>query len=407
MEMDANTIHQMLYALRDPAGLPFYPWAFFGVGILTFAMHFFAVAIMLGGIFVALRHLNSDNPHARRLAYAMANVSKIAVSAAIVLGVAPLLAVQVYYDPMWYTSNVLSAYWVIAFVLILIAAYTLHYVFYYRNQGNPEHAKALWSIALALGGYLLVGFIMHGLSYQTLSPEKWLSWYAPGGHIDNSGTRIHDFNFLRYGFFILWSIPVTGAYLMAYATYWASRRDQDQDYLRFVFNTGARWVLMGTPLVVVLLLAYLALLPEKLADYRTSLWALLWLVGALLPALVTLRARRHGFKCGYRPVIAAFLAMLLIAIAREMLRYAALIPYYDFMDYKVNLDLFTTSVFGFTFLVLGASTIGYLLTIAWKAGKTEGVYEASPIMHAWARFNIGLVIFWTLGYFGLMAIRSF
>jgi len=374
---------------------------------LTFAMHFFAVTILLGGVLVALRHFNSPNPYARQLAYAMANVSKIAVSAAIVLGVAPLLAVQVYYDPLWYTSNVLSAYWVIAFVFILIVAYSLHYVFYHLNYGGSERLKARWSIAWALIGYLLVGFIMHGLSYQTLSPDQWLTWYAPNVQIDNSGTSLHDYSLLRYSFFILLSIPFIGAYMMAYATYWSSRQDKDPAYLQFVFQEGIRWVMVGVPLVTLLLLGYFFSLPEKWQSFLTSPWALLWLVGTILVGLITLRARKHGFQCGYRPIIAAFIGMLAIAIAREMLRYEAIIPYYDFMDYKVSLDLFTTSVFGFTFLVLGISTIGYLLTVTWKAGKTKGIYQASAIMNAWAQFNIGLLIFWTLGYFALMAINSF
>ena len=405
--MDINSVHNMLYALRDPAGLPFYPWAFFGVGILTWAMHFFAVALVLGGIAVALWGLSQNTPHWQRLAYAMANVSKIAVSAAIVLGVAPLLAVQVYYDPMWYTSNVLSAYWVIGFILILIVAYSAHYVFYFRNKENPQRARAIWSIIVAGAGYVLAGFIMHSLSYQTLSPEQWLNWYAPEGHIDNSGTRLHDFNLWRFGYWLALSAPITGAYMMAYATYWSTRRDQDHAWLDFVYQLGARWVLWGSVIAAALLAAYFATLPEKLSAYRTSVWALLWLAATLLPGVIALRARNRAFRCGYRPVLGAALGMLLVAVGREMVRYYAIIPYYDFMDYKVNLDWFTTGVFGFTFLVLGASTLGYLLTVAWKAGKTEGMYQASDTMHLWGRFNLVLIIFWTLGYFGLMAIRTF
>lgn len=407
MDMNPAAVHDMLYALRDPAGLPFFPWAFWGVGILTFAMHFFAVAVMLGGAGLALFGVRQDNPYWRKLGYAMADVSKIAVSVAIVLGVAPLLAVQVYYDPMWYTSNVLSAYWVITFVLALIVAYSLHYVFYFRNKKRDGTPKSLWSLGGALLGYMLVGFIMHSLGYQTLSPEKWLQWYAPNGVVDNSGTKLHDFNVIRYAFFILLSVPVIGTYLMAYATYWSTRKDQDAAYLEFAFTLGRKLAMVGAAITTTLAIVYLATLPEKLHAFQTSIWAALWVIGALLPALVAWRAGKAGYRCGYRPFIVAFVGMLLIAIAREMLRYYAVIPYYNFMDYKVNLDWFTTDVFLFTFLVIGFSTLGYLLTVVWKAGKTEGVYEASPIMHVWARFNIGLMIFWTAVYFLLMTIRSF
>ena len=123
----------MLYALRDPAGVPSHPLVFLVLGVLTWALHIAAVQVMLGASALTLYGAFSRNPYWRRLAAAMLSTAKIAVSVAIVLGVAPLLFVQVIYDPFWYTSNVLSARWVIGFIVILIVAYLAMYMFYYRN----------------------------------------------------------------------------------------------------------------------------------------------------------------------------------------------------------------------------------------------------------------------------------
>jgi hypothetical protein len=39
---------EMLYALRDPAGVPSHPLVFLLLGVLTFALHIAAVQVMLG-----------------------------------------------------------------------------------------------------------------------------------------------------------------------------------------------------------------------------------------------------------------------------------------------------------------------------------------------------------------------
>ena len=108
----------------------------------TFALHIAAVQVMLGAGALTRRGAFSAITYWRRLAAAMLTTSKIAVSVAIVLGVAPLLFVQVVYDPFWYTSNVLSAWWVIGFIMLLIAGYIAMYVFYWKNhdivaEGGP------------------------------------------------------------------------------------------------------------------------------------------------------------------------------------------------------------------------------------------------------------------------------
>lgn len=165
---------EMLLALRDPAGVPSHPLVFLLLGVLTFALHVAAVQVMLGAGALVLRGAFSTDAHWRRLAATMLNTAKIAVSVAIVIGVAPLLFVQVVYDPFWYTSNVLSARWVIGFIVILIAGYLAMYGFYWRNPDLvARKGRSGWLMLLSLLLLLVVGFIMHVLSYQMLWPEQW------------------------------------------------------------------------------------------------------------------------------------------------------------------------------------------------------------------------------------------
>ena len=146
---------EMLYALRDQAGVPSHPLVFLVLGVLTFALHMAAVQVMLGASALTLRGAFSPSLHWRRLAQAMLVTAKIAVSVAIVIGVAPLLFVQVVYDPFWYTSNVLSAWWVIGFIGLLILGYIAMYIFYWKNHdivadGGKGGVWMVLSLALLL-----------------------------------------------------------------------------------------------------------------------------------------------------------------------------------------------------------------------------------------------------------------
>ena len=88
----------MLMALTDPAGAPAHPLIFLVLGVVTFALHLTAVNVMLGTLGLAAWGAFSKNPYWQRLAGALGTTAKVAVSVAIVLGVAPLLFVHLERD---------------------------------------------------------------------------------------------------------------------------------------------------------------------------------------------------------------------------------------------------------------------------------------------------------------------
>ncbi|MEF3193739.1 MAG: hypothetical protein K6346_05970, partial [Halothiobacillaceae bacterium] len=183
---------QALYALRDAAGVPSHPVIFLILGVVTFALHIAAVQIMLGASGLTVWGALSSDPHKRRLAQSMVMVAKFMLSVAILIGIAPLLFVQVIYDPFWYTSNVLSAWWVIGFIIILSVAALLWFFFNTKNDklGSSQKTFCPGSAILSVALLLVVGFIMHVLTNQMLSPEKWMEWYAPNGVLDTSGRTL-------------------------------------------------------------------------------------------------------------------------------------------------------------------------------------------------------------------------
>ncbi len=396
----------MLYALRDPAGVPSHPLVFLVLGVLTWALHIAAVQVMLGASALTLYGAFSRNPYWRRLAAAMLSTAKVAVSVAIVLGVAPLLFVQVIYDPFWYTANVLSARWVIGFIVILIVAYLAMYLFYYRNPRlATQPVRGAWHLVISLLLMLVVGWIMHVLSYQMLLPEQWMSWYAPNGQIDPSGKSLHGYSVTRFSFFILLSVAVVAAWLFAYRRYLMGRNAEDAGYIAWLLPLAHRLMLVGGVLAVASGALWLATLPEKMAWFATSAW--IWVSAAALLATAFF-PRLLGHKLdqslwGYVPFALGAVALIVVGTAREALRYFTLFGShgYDALDYKVNMDWYSTSLFFITFAVLGGVILGYLLTVAWKAGQTEGVYTPSRAITRLGNLSIGLLVLWVVQFFAV------
>jgi hypothetical protein len=105
----AADVGAMLKAMTDPAGAPFYPVTMQVLQVLTWMLHIIFVYTSIGGLFFTIDGFMKKEERWQRLAKATLEISKVSVSLAIVLGVAPLLFYQVIYDPLWYTSASLSA----------------------------------------------------------------------------------------------------------------------------------------------------------------------------------------------------------------------------------------------------------------------------------------------------------
>lgn len=400
--MDAS----VLYALRDPAGIPTHPLVFIALGVLTFALHIFAVQLMLGASGLTIVGAFKNNPYWRRLAAAMINVAKVAVSVAIVLGVAPLLFVQVIYDPFWYTANVLSAKWVIGFIAILILGYLAMYRFYFANYENKALAqtpRCRWSMLVSIALMLVVGFIMHVLTSEMLHPEQWMEWYAPNGVVDPSGSGLHAFNPLRFAFFISLAVPVVGAWLIAYRRFLRVRQGMDQGYLDWAAGLGIKLLTVGGLLSTVLAIAWMATLPQKLAGFALSPWSLLIVIGAGGFSLLGYLARRNHHGIAYWGIALGVVFGLMIAIGREVLRYVALndVHGYDFMDYTVNPDWYSTILFFATFAIVGGTVLAYYLGVSWQAARSEGVYTPGPLLQKLGKASIALISLWIVQYFAV------
>ncbi|HAK87830.1 MAG TPA: hypothetical protein DHV16_09360 [Nitrospiraceae bacterium] len=396
-------IGTMIKALQDPMGIPFYPVLFQVLMVLTFALHIMFVNFVLGTSFLSVYGYIKGDDYWKRLSKSMIRATTANISMAILLGVAPLLFVQVVYDPFWYASNMISGAWVMAFILIMMLGYSMVYVFYLKRDSRGGGFAAFGIGALAL--FILAGIIMHVLGYQLLQPEKWFGWYISGNSIDTSGTALHTFHIPRFLHFMIPSFALTGVFLMLYAWYFKDRADSDKEYLQWVARMGAKMAFVFTAIQAGVGFWWLFSLPLEFKFFVNPFF----LVGAGLGVSLLFflnNAQKDPFKYAVPAVIGAFLTVFGMSYTREALRMTYLRRFdYSIFDYKLNIDLGSTALFLSTF-VMGLIIAGYMLTIAYKSGKTTGEYVPSPSIDKWGKISIALLLAWIVVVVSLGVVTS-
>ena len=391
-------ISEMLKSLQDPVGIPFYPLAFQILLVLTFSLHIVFVNFVIGGSFMAVYSYFRTGKHYRALSKAFAKATTINLSLAIVLGVAPLLFIQVIYDPFWYTSNVLSASWMIGILFVIMSAFSFAYTFYLKLNKGKSHI-AVWGI-LAFLLVILAAVIMHAVSYQALLPEKWLEWYTNNNGVNLYGTRLHAFQLPRFLHFIAASFALTGVFMMLYSWYFWKREDMDSAYLAWVGKTGAGMALFFTVLQMAAGVWWLLSLPDTFHLY-TNYMFLTGVSFAIIMLLALIKAQTDPRK--YALPVAAIMGITVLTMSslREVLRMLYAGKYnYSIYSYKLNLSYGSTVLFLASF-VMGIIIVGYMLTVVFRMGRSSKPVELSSLkLRTW---SVYLMIAWILIMIGIGA----
>ncbi len=392
-------------SMRDPAGLPFYPIIFQFLLVLTFAMHITMVNLVVGSTFVAIWEVWKKNEHGLRLAKALGRVLTVGMSIAIVLGVAPLLFVQVIYDPFWYTATTLSAFWALMFLVVITLAFYAGYGFYLGNRNaDIDSAKTVW--ALVAGGLLLVtALLIHMLSMEQLMPQHWKDWIvSANGSVSYAGGEFHGIAFGRLLHFLLPSFAVTGVFLMLYSAYFKDREDYDKAYVNYVGQKGAWMALWASVLAIGAGFWWLGLIPSDFHFVRNPLF----LLGAAMGVATTAFIGSSIFKPQERAIPAALLmfgTIFVMCCAREALRMKHMSQAgYSIYNYPVNADWPSTILFFATF-IMGLFVLYFPAVAAFQAGRAKAgqVVTLDPCI---GRKAVSAMIGWFVIVAGLGIIVS-
>lgn len=393
--MDATFINLM----RDPAGVPFFPVVFQGLYILTWALHAAFVLLAIGALGLSLYGSTKQktdnnwklfNPH-------LIMTGKFSVSMLILLGIAPLLFTQVIYDSGWYVANTLSGALVFMFIYSLIAGYMMFYWYSYANKKGTSGNTLIGFISFAI--LVFCGILMHNFSVESISPTKWTEWYAPNGVIDNSGLNFH-IDIIRLAFMVSLVIPVTGIFMQNYSSFLSTRKDFSSEYLTFVKNLGTKMAVAGLLLSAVLFVVWM--LKEGLLLHPVVL--------ATIVSVVILLLAAKSNKNSYITTAILVVVALFISGVRELIRYNIMSGLgYDLYGYPMNLEWETIIMFLLTFVILGFTGVAFILTMTWKVGKSEGVFDASKDVVVTKLANATLVLFiiWMMVYFAWGMVTLF
>lgn len=385
--MDAS----VLLALRDPAGVPFYPIIFQILYVLTWALHIAFVLLSLGSLGLSLygSAKGSSDKYWSILTPHLIQTGKISVSILIVLGVAPLLFTQVIYDPNWYVTNTLSGMWVFIFIYSLIVGYSMYYWYYYANKAQKSSSTFIGFISFAI--LVFAGILMHNFTVTSLMPTEWMNMYAPNGVVDTSGWTF-NVDTIRLAFMVSLSIPVVGIFLQNYSRFLSTRKDFEASFIEYSAKLGTTLAVSGLLISAVLFVAWMFQI-----NYLFHPVSLATIVGVVL-LLAMAKTNRNSY---YTTLVLVIVA-LLISTIRELIRFNLMIDLgYNIYDYPVNLEIPTIVMFLSTFLIMGFVGVAYLLSMAWKVGKNEGVFDGSKdaLVSKLGQSTLYIMIAWMAIYF--------
>ena len=386
--MDASA----LLALRDPAGVPFYPIVFQGLYVLTWALHAAFVLLALGSMGLSLYGTlkQKSDPSWKILTPHLIQTGKISVSILIVLGVAPLLFTQVIYDPNWYVANTLSGMWVFIFIYTLVIGYILYYWYYYANKAKEGGGRLIGIVSFFI--LVFAGFLMHNFAVTSIMPNDWMNMYAPNGVVDTSGWTL-NIKLVRLLFFVSLSIPVVGIFLQNYSRFLSTRDDFKGDFIQYTSSLGTKLTLVGLLISAVFFVLWMISIGYLMHPLSISI-----IVGVVALLIIS-----HSNSNSYVTTGVLVVVALLISAMRELIRFDIMSNLgYNIYDYPVNLEIPSIVMFLLTFLIMGGIGVAYLLTMAWKVGKSqEPVFDGTKDKAVTRLGNYTLVIMvaWMAIYF--------
>jgi hypothetical protein len=169
--------------LADPLPLPAPPGLLWALLQAVFLLHLVAMNVVLGGSILALhwRFSRRSEGAAHRVALLglFAKALPVAVAAAVTLGVAVLLFVQVLYGRLFFTSSILMAWLWLAVVPLVILAYGGAYLLAFRGEALRDRARGVGGlVALLLAA---VAFLQVTNATRALRPDTFLEAYRASG----------------------------------------------------------------------------------------------------------------------------------------------------------------------------------------------------------------------------------
>ena len=317
-----------------PLALPAPEWLLVGLLIGSFVLHILFVNLLVGSTFLTalFQWRGRREPAYATVAYRLAETISVNKSLAVVLGVGPLLTINVLYTSHFYAANaILGMAWLTIIPLVTIAfllTYAHKYLWHAMEHQQALHRGLIWGALLL---FLAIPLIFLANINLMLFPEKWATTH---GLLD----ALLLANVLpRYLHFITATLALTGLFLV-----WLTGRTTLDEipglpavqlkrlgYQLALGATASQFVIgqlvlftlptagLSFPMIGILLLGVAAAVPAGWWMWREvrevdaarvgrRLW---WIVGALGVTVLCMASARHLYRATilapHREMIAA------------------------------------------------------------------------------------------------------
>ncbi len=307
--------------------------------VLLFLVHILFVNFMLGGqtLAVLFEFAGLWRKKYDRLAYEIATTVTVSKSLAVVLGVAPLLAINVAYTLYFYSSTALVGFAWIMIILMATMAFLLTYLHKYSWERWGERHRALH---LTVGAASMALFLSIALVFITNINLMILPGFWPRVAGFLSAVLLPS-ALLRYLHFIFATMAISSLF----AAGWFGRRSFAMERLPG-FSRGEVITLFFRIALLITLLQFLAgpalLLSLPVQGHSLTVW-LLFLAGAAVAMLFAwllwreLERPREALHGSYLLVLALLtVTALFMAYGRHFYRERAVTPHHQAMLAKTE-----------------------------------------------------------------------
>ncbi|MBN2775097.1 MAG: hypothetical protein JXR31_12650, partial [Prolixibacteraceae bacterium] len=208
-----NLLIQMPVPKDIPLPLPMPEWILVVILIFSFLLHILFINLMVGGSILTFWYELKGIKEKKYDTFALEIAKTVTVnkSLAVVLGVAPLLSINVLYTIYFYSANALTGNMWISIVPWVAAAFLIVYLHKYTwDKLSSNKALHLSILAIGVLSFLLIPFIFLTNINLMLFPEEW-------GNVKGFTEALTLPNvFPRYFHFITASLAITGLFLAVY-----------------------------------------------------------------------------------------------------------------------------------------------------------------------------------------------
>jgi hypothetical protein len=365
----------------DPIPLPAPIWLLKLLHIVTQALHFVAVEMLLGGLLLAvLLSLFHSSTLATVTARALARRLTVVMTFVINLAVPPLLFSQVLYGRALYTSSVLIGLYWISIIGLLMLVYWLLYCF----TARLEAGKSAWWVGLS--AWVLAGWIARLLATNMtlmLRPEAWRNMYsasAMGAYLPTGDPTLTP----RWLLMLAGGLFIGGLWLV----YLAGRKTFTPEQSQFVTKLAGKvaagfglvylaaglWAASVQPAVVKSMLVTPPAGYEfyKFFGFAGYGWIALVAVAVLVAAIAGFGKFSTGLLgvFSWTAVLLAVLIEIAFTVYRDGVRDLTLLSKgYNVWDRAVETNWWVVGLFLVLF-VAGLGVIGWLISVVARARKT-------------------------------------